>query len=92
MTRAVLILAALAAALAAVQTWRVGRLTDRAETAEALAAGYADGARKLDDHLRAVAAERDRWRAVAEELETVEGRDDPLNAYERAVLDRVRNP
>ena len=92
MTRAVLVLAAICAAVAAVQTWRVDRLAERAAAAEALAAGYAEGARKLDEYLVVVSRERDRWRAVAEELETVEGRDDPLNDYERAVLDRVRRP
>ena len=64
----------------------------RAEAAEARAAGLEEAARALDRHLQRVAAERDRWAAIATEVGQMEGADDPLNAYERAVLDRVRNP
>ncbi len=92
MTRAILTLALIAAVLAGVQTWRVGRLQDRAEAAEAQVSAYQEAARVLSAHVRAAEAEREKWRTVAEELSTVEGRDDPLNPYERAVLDRVRAP
>lgn len=73
--------------------WQHGRAEaalSRAKTAEAQVAGYQEAAAMLDGHLQAVRAERDRWATVAAELEKMEGADEPLNAYERAVLDRVR--
>lgn len=96
MTRALLPAALLLAlALGGWGWWqhqRAQAATTRATAAEALVAGYAEASRLLDRHLQAVAAERDRWAAVAAELDQMEGADEPLNAYERAVLDRVRQP
>lgn len=74
------------------QGTRVVAATARAEAAEAKVAGYKEAAALLDSHLIKVRAERDRWAAMATELELLEGVDEPLNDYERAVLDRVRKP
>jgi len=41
-------------------------------------------------HLERVEAEAARWRAVAEELQSLEGVDAPLSPYLRSILDRVR--
>jgi hypothetical protein len=41
-------------------------------------------------HIARMEAEAARWRAVAEELQSLEGADAPLSPYLRAVLDRVR--
>ena len=91
MTDRIIIALTLIGALTAALWW--GREQyQRAEAAEAQVAGYQEAARVLSAHVRAAEAERQRWRAVAEELSTVEGRDEELNPYERAVLDRVRAP
>lgn len=70
--------------------WQAAR--DRADRAEARAEAQERAIGSLDAYLATMEAERDRWRQAAQELETVEGRDEPLNPYERAVLDRVRTP
>jgi hypothetical protein len=49
-----------------------------------------EAARVHRAHLDRVEAEAARWRAVAEELQSLEGADAPLSPYLRAVLDRVR--
>ncbi|RWR25508.1 hypothetical protein D2T31_05040 [Sinirhodobacter populi] len=66
----------------------------KAELAEerAKVSAYQEAAKVLSAHVKAVETEREKWRSVAEELSTVEGRDEALNPYERAVLDRVRKP
>lgn len=73
--------------------WQHRRAVDalaRATAAEARVVGLQEAAAALDRHLRTVAAERDRWAAIAAEVDQLEGADEPLNAYGRAVLDRVR--
>ena len=46
----------------------------------------------LDGHLKRTEAERDKWAALARTYDQLEGRNDPLNPYLRAVLDGVRAP
>lgn len=58
--------------------------------ARAVAEGLRRTTLALQTHIQEVEAEREHWRLVATELEVVEGADEPLNPYERAVLDRVR--
>lgn len=92
MTRLAIAAAAILIAALLAQTWRLSAWRDRATAAEAQVASYRAAAVALDAHLTAAKAERDHWRDVAQDLSNVEGRDEPLNTYERAVLDRVRQP
>ncbi len=87
----IIIAGALIAALVAALWWG-GEQHERAEAAEAQVVAYQEAARVLSAHMRAAEAEREKWRSVAEELSTLEGRNEDLNPYERAVLDRVRQP
>lgn len=80
------------AAFGAYQKSRADRAQARADAAEALVEGYKEANRILDSHLRKAEQERDRWEQVAQELESEEGIDEPLNSYERSVLERVRRP
>lgn len=74
------------------QQRRADAATARADLAERQVAGYREAAAMLDQHLQATLAERDKWAAIAADLDKMEGADEPLNAYGRAVLDRLRNP
>lgn len=88
-------LLAILASLAGWGWWQHSRAVaaeTRAATAEARAAALDEATRALSRHIATVQDQRDHWRAVASDLETKEGADEPLNDYERAVLDRVRAP
>lgn len=52
--------------------------------------GYKEAARQLDAHLKAVEAQRRYWQDAATALQDIEGADETLNPYLRAVLDCVR--
>ncbi len=52
---------------------------------------HIEAATKLDDHLRRQAEDAAKWRRITDETDRIGGADEPLNAYERAVLDRVRD-
>lgn len=45
----------------------------------------------LDAHMDRVARDAAHWRRVAADLSEKEGADEPLNPYERAVLDSLRD-
>ena len=65
---------------------------ERAIEAENRAAGLEASIEQIEGALTYATSQRDHWQSVATELSTVEGRDEDLNPYERAVLDRVRKP
>ncbi|MBV7408782.1 hypothetical protein [Maritimibacter sp. DP1N21-5] len=99
MNRLTLILAALGLALAAVGggTWwvmslrqDVAQLTRERDAALRTIEAHEEAARVLDAHIKFQTAERQRWEQIAKDLETMEGADEPLSDYGRAVLDRVR--
>jgi hypothetical protein len=81
----------LLAALLATGWWGKAQ-HDRALAAEARADGYAEAARAVNRYVQTVQADRDHWAAVAAETDQIEGRDETVNPYLGAVLDRVRNP
>ena len=81
MTRALLILAAICAALAAGQTWRVARLTERAEAAEARASGYAEAIRLRREQDQRLATLRAETETMDQDLAAREGTDAPLSDY-----------
>lgn len=64
----------------------------RAELSEANAQieGYKEAARQLDAHIRVVEEQRRYWQDAATALQDIEGADETLNPYLRAVLDCVR--
>lgn len=62
----------------------------RHAVAAARLAQVEDAVRIQREHIARMEAEAERWRAVAEELQSLEGADAPLSPYLRAVLDRVR--
>lgn len=72
--------------------WGVYAWHLRAELSEANAQieGYKEAARQLDAHLKAVEAQRRYWQNAATALQNIEGADETLNPYLRAVLDCVR--
>jgi hypothetical protein len=69
---------------------RIDALTDDLRAANASIAAHEEAAAVLDAHYRREREAAARWEAVAEELSHTEGADEPLNDYERAVLERVR--
>ncbi|MFE3836951.1 hypothetical protein [Pseudogemmobacter sonorensis] len=81
MTRAVAILALIATAVAAVQTWRVERTQARAEAAEAMVSAYEEAARMRRDQDARQAALRAEAQAMDHELAQGEGADAPLSDY-----------
>lgn len=83
-------LAVAACGWAVFENRRADAATARAKAAEAQVIGYREAAAMLDAHLTTVKAARDRWAAAAKQLNRLEGADDALNPYERAVLDLVR--
>lgn len=66
------------------------KATERAERAESEASGLREAQRGLERQLHFLEEERARWEAVIEELGQLEGANEPLNDYGRAVLERVR--
>lgn len=97
-----LLIIALVALIAALGwgVWQYKAASDnmqRAKVAEAQAASLKEtvaaqerAAASLTDHLQRVEAQREQWRARAEELENAEGINDDLSPYLRGVLERVR--
>lgn len=75
--------------------WQAGRADGALAAlgeAQARVAGLEEAGRAVNRYLLAVQADRDRWAAVAAETDQLEGRDETVNPYLGAVLDRVRNP
>ncbi|MAM60874.1 DUF2570 family protein [Maritimibacter sp. UBA3975] len=95
MTRLTLILGALVAALVAAGViWRLSdRNADLRAENKAQAAtirNHEEAARVLNDVLRNERRIREDLETALSETENLEGADDALSAYGRAVLDRVR--
>lgn len=88
MWRILAIVAALATATA-LWLYVAGLRADLADTHAELAA-QREAAQMLDAHLRRQAEQAARWREFVEQSDQIGGADDPLNDYERAILDRVR--
>lgn len=53
-------------------------------------AAYKEAAAMLDQHLAFREEENQKWQTAKEIVKKQEGANEPLNAYERAVLDCVR--
>lgn len=89
-------LAVLMLGLGGTATWyklKADRLGSALSIERAVTAGLRRSNVALQELMAEVEAEREHWRQVAVELETVEGADEALNPYERAVLERVlRSP
>ncbi len=89
MTRAILIVAALVALIAAGQTWRANRLSDRLDRAEAALSGYREAAEiraREDRRLTELATEA---ATLDRDLATQEGADAPLGDYLSAAARRL---
>ena len=85
------LVASLLAALAA-SVWFNLHQRDALRAERSRNAALVEANRALDEYLQAERETREYWQSAAEELDKVEGRDEALNPYERAVLDRVRTP
>ncbi len=90
--RIVTVIAIVALLAAGVQTLRLSSTREALRDTQDALAGQQRAIAALSAHVRGLQATAAHWRNVAAELETYEGHDEPLNPYERAVLDRVRNP
>jgi hypothetical protein len=84
---ALLVVVSLAAAW---QHWRMGRLTNQLHNAEQQLSAYREATKALNHYIEKAQAANQHWQGVLRDLETKGGRDEPLNDYERAVLDSVR--
>jgi len=58
---------------------------------EARVHGYEEASRIMTRYSSLLQEERKRWQDIAAELETLDGINDPLNPYLRAVFERVRS-
>lgn len=91
-----LIYAALGAALVAfIWSWesrgnRIEAQEKALSAAQATIDAHEQAEAVLQAHYDRLTAETERWQRTVAELSQVEGVDEPLNDYERAVLDRVR--
>lgn len=89
-TKALAALLLITSLAAAWQFWRADRMRARLTVAEQQLEAHREANKVLNHYIEKVQAANQHWQGVLRDLEVKGGRDDPLNDYERAVLDSVR--